>query len=513
MFQKKKILFHSNASSAKTGFGKFLRNLLFYLYKTNKYEIFEYAAGVVINSPQLKITPWKSFGSIPQNQNELNFLRLPDGTINEPLKRLIGYGSFYIDKTIQDLKPEIYVSIEDCWAITGYTEKKWWNKINCIIHTTLDSLPILPLALEQAKKTPNYFVWAKFAVDAMNQLGYDNVKLLHGGYETKHFYRLSDLDRKQLRVNNNIPLDAFIGGFVFRNQPRKTVDALLQGFKMFTDKNKVNGYLVLHTHHEEGHNISKYIEEFGIDNNKILTTYICRHCKNYEVKPFTTKDTDCRFCGVKANLLTCEIPNIHDERRKGMVTTSPSLGIYEEQLNEIYNLMDYYCSPITSGGQELTIGESKLTELITLVTNYSCGTEYCTPESGGLPLDWTEYREPGSQFIKAQTSPFSIKKQIEKVFYMDKKKKREMEKTARQFTLDNFAIEVIGKQYEEIIDNLPEVNWDYNFSANNNVDYAFQENIESNEEWLENLYEKIFLRSSDPDGRKFWLEKLNSVNK
>ena len=70
--------------------------------------------------------------------------------------------------------------------------------------------------------------------------------------------------------------------------------------------------------------------------------------------------------------------------------------------------MDVYCHPFTSGGQEIPVQEAKLTELITLVTNYSCGEDNCTVESGGLPLEWSEYREPGTQFIKASTKPLSI---------------------------------------------------------------------------------------------------------
>ena len=78
--------------------------------------------------------------------------------------------------------------------------------------------------------------------------------------------------------------------------------------------------------------------------------------------------------------------------------------------------MDVYCHPFTSGGQEIPIQEAKLTELITLVTNYSCGEDNCTPQSGGLPLEWNEYREPGTQFIKASTIPSSISKQLGQKF-------------------------------------------------------------------------------------------------
>ena len=40
--------------------------------------------------------------------------------------------------------------------------------------------------------------------------------------------------------------------------------------------------------------------------------------------------------------------------------------------------MDVYCHPFTSGGMEIPIFEAKLTELVTLVTNYSCGEDSCT---------------------------------------------------------------------------------------------------------------------------------------
>ena len=78
--------------------------------------------------------------------------------------------------------------------------------------------------------------------------------------------------------------------------------------------------------------------------------------------------------------------------------------------------MDVYCHPFTSGGQEIPIQEAKLTELITLATDYSCGEDYCHEDSGGLPLSWAEYREPGTQFIKASTYPESIYEQLIKVY-------------------------------------------------------------------------------------------------
>ena len=120
-------------------------------------------------------------------------------------------------------------------------------------------------------------------------------------------------------------------------------------------------------------------------------------------KPHDGQGRECPSCYTKDSLSTTNIKE----------------GFPKIQLNEIYNLMDVYCHPFTSGGQEIPVQEAKLTELVTLVTNYSCGEDSCVPESGGLPLGWAEYREPGTQFIKASTDAHSICDQLTKVYEMD----------------------------------------------------------------------------------------------
>ena len=90
-----------------------------------------------------------------------------------------------------------------------------------MVWTTLDSLPILPQAVQYAPKIKNYFVWASFAEKAFKEMGYDHVKTLRGSLDTETFYRMSDDERCQLRKFHDINQDDFIVGFVFRNQLRK----------------------------------------------------------------------------------------------------------------------------------------------------------------------------------------------------------------------------------------------------------------------------------------------------
>ena len=407
--RKKTVLIHSNFCKAFTGFGKNQKNILKYLYKTKKYNIVEACNMKVSGDPSLSKLPWKCYGTVSKDHQRLT----------SDKQKMSGYGFFEIDKIVQEVRPDVYFGIEDIWAFTNYHHKAWWNKMKCIVWTTLDSLPLLPQAIEYAPKIKNYFVWATFAEKAFKKIGYNHVKTLRGSLDTDVFFKLSDDERLKLRKFHDIDEEDFIVGFVFRNQLRKSVPNLLDGFKLFK-KNNSDAKLLLHTHWGEGWNILSLLEEKEISISDILTTYFCSSCGAYHVKSFSGQNATCRECGKKTSN-----------------TTNVNNGVTEEQLNEVYNLMDVYCHPFTSGGQEIPVQEAKLTELITLVTDYSCGEDSCTEESGGLPLSWHEYREPGTQFIKASTDAESIKQMLNTVFDMSNKERLSIGGKARQWVIDN----------------------------------------------------------------------------
>lgn len=486
--RKKRVLIHSNFCKMFTGFGKHKKNLLSYLYNTGKYDIIELSNGYTWESEQLKFVPWESYGTLPSDP-EIH----KEIAIDERRKNAAGYGAEMIDHAVKELKPDIYLGIEDVWAFNGFIEKEWWNKIHCIVHTTLDSLPILPDAVNAADKIKNYFVWASFAEKAMHKLGHTHVKTVHGTLDASSFNRLADEDRLKLRNRFKLS-DEYIIGFVFRNQLRKSVPNLLDGFKLFQENNKqAKAKLLLHTSWNEGWDIVKLLKEKEIDPKNILTTYVCKNCNAYNVKSFSSHVVNCDFCRTQNS---CE-------------TTNVKTGVNEQQLNEIYNLMDVYCHPFTSGGQEIPIQEAKLTELITLVTNYSCGEDCSTEASGGFPLEWAEYREPGTQFIKASTLPTSIFSQLQHVYGLSLETKKLLGKAARQFVIDNYSIEVVGKFFENLFDSFPHV--DYVFENKKLKCDPFYDPDASlqDKEWVESLYNNI-LTKQDPAGVIHWMQRLKS---
>jgi len=489
--KKKKVVIMTDYSLAKTGFGRNARAILENLYQKDKYELIHYCVGVVEADPRVNRTPWKSIGCLPSSQEELMSLN------KDPrVARAANYGNHLLDKVINSEKPDVYIAIQDIWGIDFALQKKWYDKITCALWTTLDSLPILPSAIEASKKAKNFWVWSNFAEKAMKKSGATNVKTLHGAVEKKHFYRLEEHKRKSLRKENNINSDSFVIGFVFRNQLRKSVPNLLEGYSLFKKNNpEIKSNLLLHTHWGEGWNIHKLASEYSVPHQDILTTYVCKTCKSYSVKNFTGQEQKCTKCNSE----------------KSCVTTSPAFGITESQLNEIYNLMDVYCHPFTSGGQEIPIQEAKLAELVTLVTNYSCGEEMCEEGAGSLPLDWSEYREHETEFIKASTYPSSIAKNLNKVLAMKESARREMGKQAREWTIKNFSTESICEQLEDFIDKAPFSEYSFDKKEEvRNPNYIVPQ-IENNTEWLIDMYKNILKQNhidEKDDGVKYWLQEL-----
>tara|TARA_Y100000310_G_scaffold64151_1_gene59690 strand:- start:2149 stop:4062 length:1914 start_codon:yes stop_codon:yes gene_type:complete len=492
MSRKKKILIHSNHCKAFTGFGKHKKNLLKYLYQTGKYEIVEVSNAK--HKDEVPNMPWKSVGTLPSNKKLLMEIA-KDAT----RQRDAGYGHELINEIIAEEKPDIYLGVEDIWAFSGFTSRSWWDKIHSIIHTTLDSVPLLPEAIQAAPKIKHYFVWASFAQRELERVGHTHIKTVRGSLETKNFFKIEDKAREVLREKFHLTKN-FVIGFVFRNQLRKSVPNLLEGFKKFKAAHPDSSpKLLLHTHWGEGWDIPTLIKEKNLDNSDIVTTYFCGRCQQYEVQSFEGQGLECPHCFTKGSFYTTNI----------------KAGVAEGQLNEIYNLMDVYCHPFTSGGQEIPIQEAKLTELITLVTNYSCGEDSCVPESGGLPLEWAEYREPGTQFIKASTSATSICEQLKKVYETPVAERVAKGKQSRQFVIDNYSIEVVGKFFEDLFDELPLINWDdIDLSPDTlekrNPDYTPPEEADDDSEWLLDIYKNILRMDIDEtdNGYKYWMNEF-----
>lgn len=496
--RKKRVLFLTDYAGVNTGFGKNIKLLLSYLYKTEKYELCNLAGGVARVSPEFEKFPWKTIGVIP---NDPSFMQRMQ---QDPhFARIASYGEPEIAKIVEEFKPDIVFAIQDSWGALFVCDKPFFKKIPTVCWITFDSLPLLPDTIEKADKIKHYWAWSDFAEHEFHRLGFEHVKTQYPLTNTKNFYPLDNFKKTQIRSENNIDHDCKIFGFVFRNQLRKLVGTLICGYAEFLKLNPEmvsKSKLLLHTHFGEGWDIMRFVKQYNVPEENILCTYICKDTGKYFILPYKGQDI--------------ENPNT---KQKTLITANVQIGVSDEQLNEIYNIMDAYLHPATSGACEIPIVEAALTEKIVSTCDYSFGWNVVNDNKGCIAMEYSLYNEPpmgsNTQFLKSQPYPSSIAKIMKKICEMKPQRRREMEIASRNWALENYSVEVNGQKIENFIDDQPlienESAWIDKDDKKPNPN-AQIENIEDNIKWILSLYNKILDMTPDQndDGVRHWISQI-----
>ena len=494
---KRKILLLTNPPWIRTGLAQNASVLLKYLWATKKYDIAHYCSQVSEADPQLALTPWKSYGALPSDPASIQQLNQDPGKMRDA-----AYGSWNIDKVIKDFKPDAFILADDCWAAPkhAYIDKPWWKKINSILHITLDSYPILEQAFEQAENTPHYLTWAKFAQLEMKRRSSkcQHVGQIYGAMDTEQFSPITATEKADLRKRFGIAPTTTIFNYVFRNQLRKSANLILDGFAQFKRENPTAD-VKLHFHtsvseKNQGWDFPKMMKHYGIPNTDVLFTYVCRDCHQWHVAPYAGEDVGCPYC----------------KKEKSMITVNITNGVPPEEMKYVYGISDAAFSCHTSGGQELSCCQAMLCEVPLACTNYSCGEDFCA-NPDVFPLSYHPYHEAGTNFIKAATDVKDIKRFIQKVWRTNPKDLKEWGKRSREWAKQTFSIEVIGKQWETLIDGLPAVDWDtIDLTPQlKNDQFPFPQ-VEDENKFIDTLYKEI-LKMNEPEhgeGFKHWKGKL-----
>lgn len=494
--EKRKLLVLTNYCGAYTGFGRNCLNLLSYIYKNYKnIEIVLVAGGMTDFNSEFQRYPWKIRGALPANQHILNELQK-----NEAQMRLASYGDLQIEQITKEEKPDIVLAIEDEWGICFLKNKKFFNNIPVIFWSTLDSRPLLPEAINTCSKSQHYWTWSEFAAkDLRNIHNLKHCKTQYPCINTSEFYRLENHKKIQLRKEFGIPEDSIIFGFVFRNQPRKLVNKLIEGYSIFKKQNPEikNTLLYLHTYFAEGWNISELCKQYNIDMKEILCSYVCKESKEYFVLNYQGED----------------INNPKTGKEKSLVTANVNFGVTQKDLNDIYNIFDFYFHPANSGASELPIIEAALTELIVSCPNYSYGEDVIELNMGSFEIDSTYYTEINTLFLKSNPNTIHIAKLMKKFYFMPKNEKNRLGKLSREWAVNNYSVENNGKKIAEYINSID--------ISKNNQDWDKEQikdpsapipEIKDDKEWLKTLYKTILkMDVTDEDsGLIGWLSNIKN---
>lgn len=453
----KKILFHSDSSKRKTGYGRNARSVLQKLFESGKYEIVEYCTSPNRWEEEID-TPWKSYGCLPNNEI---LAVVPKENI-----RSVEYGSYYINELIEKEKPDVYIGVNDPWAFSGFSEKVWWNKIHSVLWVTPDSLPLYEPLIREAPKIKNLWVWSGFAEKELNRLGIES-KTVHGAFDLNEF-------KIQEKTIQGLPQDAYVFGFVFRNQLRKLVGSLFDAFKI-AKKSMPNAKLLLHTCWTErgGWDISRLIKNSGIDQKDVYVTYYCRNCKKIHFANFSGEGKKCPFCG-----------------ENSCYTPTQTFGPSNSQMSEIYASIDSYVHLATSGGLEMPIVEALLCGKNVITVPYSFGEEFC--DAGvAKPVEISFHREYDTQFLKAEPNASSVASVMIENYNGNGLKEPDY---LREWACENFDVNKICKEIENFVDSLPPVDHStYSIRPREYNIVPFESIVgEDDSEWALDLIFKVF---------------------
>ncbi len=361
---------------------------------------------------------------------------------------------------------------------------------------TVDSLPVLEQAYEQAALTPNYFTWARFAANEMRARSPQcaHVGQIYGAMDTTKFSPISDSERLDLRRRFGIGDNTVVYLFVGRNQLRKQFVQCLEAFAQFKrEQPSADVKLWFHTSFSEkgqGWDIVKMAGYYGIKMDDILATYVCKTCGQWHVASYRGEDIDCPYCGAKRSMITATIVN----------------GVPDDQMRYLYGVSDACISAFSSGGQEYHNSQSLLCGKPLASTNYSSGADFCA-EPFVYTLGYTTYIEQGTNFIKATTSIKDIKYYMIKVWKSSRRELIEWGEKGREWAAKTFSIETIGAQWMAVFDKLTPREWSsVNLTVEpKNDQYPFPQ-IEDENAFISALYANI-LKMNEPehgDGFKNW---------
>ncbi len=504
MTKKHRILFHSDPLYVKTGLAEAAKTLMKYLAKTGKYELGYYnQQGTMTNDPRLNLMPWSSYGCIPAHDQALIQRLNADGN----MARAASYGSILIDQVINEFKPTIYIGSNDLWSfsLSDYCQKPWWNKnIHTMLHITIDSVPVLEQAFEQAKLTKYYFTWAKFAAKEMHRFGpdYQHVSSIYGALDIEKFSPILDATRQELRKRFGIADSTTVFLFVGRNQLRKQFVQCLAAFAKLKKENPaLDAKLFFHTSFAEkahGWDIPKMAAYYGVKQEDVLATYVNKSTNQWHVRPYCGEDIDCPYTGEKKACITATIVN----------------GVSDDEMKLLYGISDAGLCLLSSGGQELTACQTLLCGKPLACTNYSSGEDFCQ-ESFVYKIGYAPYIEQSTNFIKATSDIDDIKKYMKKVCLMSRKELTDWGAVGREWAIKTFGIEAIGKQWENLFDSLPINDWqDVTVKQEaKNENFPMPSNDLDDLSFITLLYKEILKmpdETASSSGVLHWLDKLKN---
>jgi glycosyltransferase involved in cell wall biosynthesis len=442
---KPKILMCSEASFLHSGYSTYAKEILTRLYKSNKYEIAEFASYGIIGDPRDRSLPWKYYPNAVR-EDDPRFAEYNSTGEN-------AFGKWRFERVVLDFMPDIVFDIRDFW-MNSYQKLSILRPFyNWVVMPTVDSQPQQEEWLDvymDADAVLSYSEWGgKVLQDQTNNLiKYKGVA--SPAVDTNIF---KPIDMELAREKLSLPKTMKIIGSVMRNQKRKLIPELIQSIRRLLDQLSLQEkelgaevYLYLHTSYPDmGWNIPNLLKEHNMC-KRVLFTYYCRNCKKIHAHTFTHSIKPCPHCGKKSAAL----PSVSD-------------GVSSEQLSDIYNTFDIYVQYAICEGFGMPQVEAGACGVPIVSVNYSAMSDIVRILQGYPIQPQTFFKEMETEAYRVYPNNDQLVFHLWNYLKLDQNSQKEMRSKVRSLTESNFNWDITAdawmKTFDEIMANPERKHW------------------------------------------------------
>lgn len=428
--RKKKILFVSEASYSKTGFGRYYHDLLSRLHALGKYRIAELGCFGHVNFPGDSDIIWRFYAN-QVTSDDARYNRY----IGDSLNKL---GKWRFDTVLLDFEPDFVIDLRDppmfgFESMSGLREYFHW-----IVSPPVDSAP-----------QSNDFLGLYYSADDIvpyTDYGYQVISSEAPGTNLRPpiYPGISDdvfkpMSSNLCREKYGLPTDKKIIGTVMRNQIRKMIPNLFSDFRSYLDASGRDDIVLhIHTTYPDLHpwNIPKHIIEQGVY-DKVFFTYNCHACGAIFINKWQEDNVICPHCKNHAG-------------SKNKVNQGPN----NHQLAEIYNCYDLYVQYSSSEGLGVPVIEAAKCGVPTMGIDSTAVSDVLRLTGGVGLKPLAVQRDINTDALRAIPDPSEFISACLVFFNQTPEQIRAKKEETLALARQNFDPDKNAKQWEELIDSI-----------------------------------------------------------
>lgn len=435
MSYKKRILFASEASYLSSGFARYNRELITRIFNSNKFCVAEFAQYGSWEDPRSKEIPWIFYGNLPDSNS-------PEQQQKYNSRHFAQFGEWRLEEVVLDFKPDVVMSLADLWMASYLFNSPLRRLYNIGYIACVDSAPIRSEWLAQINEADAIFGYVDWTIDIIRQYS-DLAKCRTAASPGANLETFKPVqDKKAHKQKSGLNPDSIIFGMVGRNQKRKLYPSLFRSFRLALDKlNECDPELadkaLLYIHSsmpDAGYDFGYILHTYGLS-RKVVFTYICQQCKQTFVSFYQDARTFCPKCGQ----YSAQMPNV-------------GLGVADNVLCDIYNLMDCYIQYATNEGAGMPQIEAGACGVATMATDHTAMGDIVR-KLGGVPLKVKQlFHEVETQAMKAVTDDEHLAEEIVKFCQLPENVRRQKGTMARMGVIKHFDYQKSAQRLMEWFD-------------------------------------------------------------